>query len=123
MSKVANTYWDDSQMTGNKRSTATRRKAVAERKSKATPQWAAFAIIVSMTFMIALAINLRAYSTMSKEASQHDALNTQIENLTSENLALQDEIHNIKSDSRTIEREARKIGLSRSEEKVPLPVN
>lgn len=123
MSKVANTYWDDSQTTGNKRSTAVRRKAAAERKSKATPQWAAFAIIVSMTFMIALAINLRAYSAVSKEAGQHDALNTQIENLTTENLALQDEIHNNKSDSRTIEREARKIGLSRSEEKVPLPVN
>lgn len=76
-----------------------------------------------MTSMIALAINFRAYSTMSKEAGQHDVLNTQIENLTTENLALQDEIHNIKSDSRTIEREARKIGLSRSEEKVPLPVN
>lgn len=123
MSKVANTYWDNSQTTGNKRSTATRRKAAAERKSKRTPQWAAFAIIVTMTSMIALAINFRAYSTMSKEASQHDVLNTQIENLTTENLALQDEIHNIKSDSRTIEREARKIGLSRSEEKVPLPAN
>lgn len=118
MSKVANTYWDNSQMTGNKR-----RKAAAERKSNATPQWAAFAIIVSMTFMIALAVNFRAYSTMSKEAVQHDVLNTQIENLASENMALQDEIHTIKSDSRTIEREARKIGLSRSEEKVPLPGN
>lgn len=75
-----------------------------------------FTIIVSITFMLALVINFRAYSAMNREAVQHDSLNQQIENLRDENLALQDEIHNIKSDSRTIEREARKIGLARSDE-------
>jgi cell division protein FtsB len=87
-----------------------------KQKSKARQPWVGFAIIVSITFMLALVINLRAYSTMSREAAQHESLNKRIENLTSENLALQDEIHNIRSDARTIEREAKKIGLSRPNE-------
>jgi cell division protein FtsL len=94
-----------------------------KQKPKGTPQWVGFTIIVSITFMLALVINFRAYSAMNREAVQHDSLNQQIENLKDENLALQDEIHSIKSDSRTIEREARKIGLGRSDEKVPLPAN
>ena len=82
-----------------------------------------FTIIVSITFMLALVINFRAYSSMNREAVQHDNLNQQIENLRGENMALQDELLNIRSDSRTIEREARKIGLGRPDEKVPLPAN
>jgi cell division protein FtsB len=84
-----------------------------KQRSKAAPPWVGFAIIVSITFMLALVINLRAYSTMSREANEHESLNKRIENLTTENLALQDEIHNIRSDAKTIEREAKKIGLSR----------
>jgi len=123
LSKVANTYWDNAQTAGIKRSTVVRRTAAAERKAKATPRWAVFAIIVSMTFMVSIAINLRAYMAVSREATQHDTLTTQVESLTSENLALQEEIHNLKSDSSTIEREAKKMGLNRSDEKVPLPAN
>jgi cell division protein FtsB len=87
----------------------------AKRKTKNPPQWVGFTVLVSITFMLALAINFRAYTAMSREAAQHDSLNKQIENLTSENLALQDEIHAIKSDPKAIEREAKKIGLSRPE--------
>lgn len=70
-----------------------------------------------------MAINLRAYSEMSEEASQNTQLNTAIEKLSSENLALQEEIHNLKNDSLTVEREARKIGMSRPNEKVLVPAN
>jgi cell division protein FtsB len=99
-------------------------KAQAIKKNKkGAPKWLGFAIIVSITFMLALVINLRAYSTMSREAAQHELLKTQIENLTTENVALQNEIHGNKNDKATIEREAKRIGLGRSEEKVPLPAN
>jgi cell division protein FtsL len=95
----------------------------AKRKSKGAPQWVGFAIIVSITFMLALVINFRAYSTMNRESTQHDSLNQQVENLRGENLALQDEILSIKSDPQKFEREARKLGLGRPDEKVPLPAN
>jgi len=84
-----------------------------KQRSKAAQPWVGFAIIVSITFMLALVINLRAYSTMSREAAQHESLNQRIADLTTENLALQDEIHTNRSDAKTIEREAKKIGLSR----------
>lgn len=108
---------------GNKKGNAIRRKTTTESNRWITPKWAAFAIIVSMTFMVSLAVNFRAYSSVSKEAEQHDVLNVQLENLTNENMALQEEIHNIKNDSRTIEREVKKNGPNRSTEKVPLPAN
>ncbi len=47
----------------------------------------------------------------------------QLESLTNENLAIQEEVHNLKIDSRFVEQEARKIGLSRPNEKILVPVN
>ena len=75
------------------------------------PQWVGFTAIVAMTFMLALVINFRAYSAMSRESAEHDGLNQQVESLTTENLALQDEIHGLKSSPKAIESEARKMGL------------
>jgi cell division protein FtsB len=43
--------------------------------------------------------------------------------LTNENLVLQEEIHNLKTDSAVIEREARKLGMSRPGEKILVPAN
>jgi cell division protein FtsB len=102
---------------------ASDRAARAKRQSSATPQWFLFLVVVSITFMLCLAINLRAYSEMSAEATQHQQLNTDLGRLSGENLALQEEVHNLKNDSRTIEREARKIGMSRSNEKILVPTN
>lgn len=111
MSKVVATYWT------NSRAVATgggmRRKA-ASREKTSTPQWFLFVVVVSITCMLCLAVNFRAYSEMRSEAEQHSQLSTDVEKLSVENLALQEEIHNLKNDSETIEREARKIGLNRS---------
>ncbi|MCA1639813.1 MAG: septum formation initiator family protein [Acidobacteria bacterium] len=54
---------------------------------------------------------------------QNKRLSIELESLTNENLSIQEEVHNLKIDSRTIEREARKIGMSRPSEKIPVPVN
>lgn len=99
-------------------------KAQGTNKNKnGAPKWLGFAIIVSITFMLALVINLRAYSTVNREAAEFEQLNKQIESLTMENVAIQNEIHNNKNDKPTIEREAKRIGIGRSDEKVPLPAN
>ena len=109
MSKVAATYWDNSQTVLMPRSRS------AKRSSAATPQWFVFAVVVSITFMLCLTINLRAFSEMTQEQHLHENLNLQIETLTTENLVLQEEIYDLKNDEQAIEREARKIGMVRQD--------
>jgi cell division protein FtsL len=99
------------------------RAKTARRTETATPQWFVFAVISLTTFMLCLAINLRAYSEMSIEIQQNQHLSIELEKMTDENLAIQEEIHNLKTDSRIVEREARKIGLSRTNEKILVPIN
>ena len=57
--------------------------------------------------------------------NQNENLQTQIENITSENLNLQEEIYYLQNDSSVIEREARKFGFKRKEKekKVSVPTN
>lgn len=83
----------------------------------------AFAVFASMALVVCLAINFRAFTEMRQEITENQNLTSQIQILTGENVALQDEIHQIKSDSRSIEREARKIGMSRPNEKILVPTN
>ena len=127
MSKVATTYWDNSQTvwTKPKNVTITRKNRLNKEngKSSSTPQWFVFGVVCSITFMLCLTINFRAYSEMSQEMSQNETLTQQVEILTSENLLLQEDIHDLKSDVRAIEREARKMGMSRPNEKILVPTN
>ncbi len=120
MSKVVATYWDNSSAISMPAKT---RAKTARRTETATPQWFVFAIIASITFMLCMAINLRAYTEMSSEIEQNERLSVELERLTNENLAIQEEINNLKTDPRTIEREARKIGLGRPNEKILVPIN
>ena len=73
--------------------------------------------------MLCIAINFRAYSDMTQETLQFEQLNSDINKLSSENLLIQEVIHSLKTDERAIEREARKIGMSRPNEKILVPVN
>ena len=121
MSKVVATYWDNSQTVWTKPHTVTMPQT--KRANTVTPQWVVFAVIASVTCLLCLTINFRAFSEMRQEIDQHETLTSQTEILTTENLSLQEEIHSLKSDSRAIEREARKIGMSRPNEKVLVPTN
>ena len=127
MSKVVATYWDNSQTVWTTPQTVliprnTRAKTLRDTE-RAAPQWLVFAVIASLTCMLCLTINFRAFSEMSQEMSQNQTLTSQMEILTTENLSLQEEIHSLKSDPRTIEREARKIGMSRPNEKILVSSN
>jgi cell division protein FtsB len=127
LNKLATTYWDNPQtislpVGGNRKSRV--QCAAADKSVESTmPQWLVFAVVASMTLMLCLAINLRAYAVMTSEAEQNQRLNVEIEQLTSNNLAIQEEVHNLRTDARSIEREAKKIGLNRPFEKVSLPLN
>ena len=119
MSKVADTYWNSISRDKNRNKKRTRSAA---KSNGATPQWFIFTVIVSLTFMLCLAINFRAFSEMRQQYNERSELNASIEKLTTESLVLQEEVKNLKSDPRTIEREARKIGMSRPNEKVLVPI-
>jgi cell division protein FtsB len=98
------------------------------KKSKAnenygTSRYAALAIVASIAFMLCLTINYRAFSEMSREADENQNLSWQIQNLTEENLALQEQIHNLKTDTDSIRREARRLGLTDRTNEVPVPAN
>ncbi len=120
MSKVVATYWDNNSVVLLPAKT---RAKSAERTETATSQWFVFAIITSITFMLCLAINLRAYTETGTEMQQNQLLSVELERLSNENLAIQEEIHNLKTDSRSVEREARKIGMSRPNEKILVSMN
>ena len=120
MSKVVATYWNNSQAISMP---ARNRMKTARRTESSTPHWFLFVVVVSITFMLCMAINFRAYSEMNAEATQNTQLNTELEKLSGENIALQEEVYNLKNDSRAIEREARKIGMSRPNEKILVPAN
>lgn len=120
MSKVAATYWNNSQTI----SMSTRnRTQKAKRAASKTPHWFLFVVVASISLMICLAINFRALTEMREEVGQNQQLQSDIEKLSVENLAIQEEIHNLRNDSKTIEREARKLGMSRPNEKILVPAN
>jgi cell division protein FtsB len=120
LSKVVNTYLDNKSAGSKVRKTRIRN---TKAEKSATPPWFAFGLIVLVFFMVCLAINLRAFSEMKVEMNQNEALQTEINELTSENMLLLKEVDGIKTDSKTIEREARKIGMSRPNEKILVPVD
>ena len=89
------------------------------RKSGA-PRFAALVIAASIAFMLCLSINYRAFCEMSREVDENQNLSGQVQDLTNENLALQEEIHNLKNDSESIRREARRLGIIGGNEQSPV---
>jgi len=113
LSKAANIYWDNSQS----RSTTVRRTAkprgpVTRTRRRTAPWWLSSLIVTSIFVMLCVSINFRAFTEMREEATQNTRLATQIQSLTDENLALQEEIHALKTNPEIIQREAKKIGIN-----------
>ena len=119
MKKVGAIYWSNSTRASKKKSRGKKKPGA----KKQTPQWFVFTVVVLFTFILCTAINFRAFTEVRKQVSEYSELNTEIETLTTTNIVLQEEIQNLKKDDQTIAREARKIGMSRSNEKVLVPKN
>lgn len=85
------------------------------------PRWVQFAAVLLLTFMITLTINYRAFTEYSSEKGHHTELNDSVQDLTDENIALQEQIHSLKTDPKSVKREAGKYGLKPNEEKVSKP--
>lgn len=92
-------------------------------RESSTPQWFIFAVVVFITFMLCLTVNFRSFSNLMGEMEQNQKLNSEVEQLTNQNLLIQEEINSLKNDPKIIEREARKLGMGRPDEKVFVPTN
>ena len=101
----------------------TTRSTTKRNSNPAARRYVAFAIVTAMAIMLCLTINYRAFSELSREVDENQNLSWQIQNLTTENLDLQEEIHNLKNDPQSIMREAQKMGLVGRESKVPVQAN
>jgi cell division protein FtsL len=93
-----------------------RRKETRKRRSL-LPTIAA----ISLSFLAVATINFKAFSEYSRERAAQHELSEKIEDLTNENLTLQEEIHYLKTDPKRVEIEARKLGLRPRKEKVAEP--
>lgn len=93
-----------------------------ETKSRRT-QWIGIGTAAALTLMLGLTINYGAFSALSKESKENERLEKQIQNVTTENLGLQEQIHFLKHDPATVEREVKKFGLRRPKQKVSVPTD
>lgn len=102
-------------------------KRSSDKKSNANPRskWIGIGIVATLTLMLCLTINYRAFSEFSKESSENEMLEQRIQSVTTNNLSLQEQIHYLKNDPDTVAREARKFGFRRpkEKEKVSVPTN
>ena len=96
-----------------------------QKARRSLPKWLPYGATVVFAAVLCLTVNFRAFSELTREVKQNENLQTQIENITSENLNLQEEIYYLQNDSSVIEREARKFGFKRkeNEKKVSVPTN
>jgi len=92
-----------------------RRNTTKDRTSKTRPQrpfWISALVVVVLTGTLFVAITYRSFSAVTAEVHENEQLNSMIQNLTDENLQLQDEIHSLKTDPKVIEREAKRLGIA-----------
>ena len=81
------------------------------------PRWLPVAASITLVVMITATVNFRAYSSLSNEEQEFENLNQKVQEVTEENLGIQEEIYYLKNDPETIEREAKKYGLVRPDKK------
>lgn len=91
---------------------------VSRPKRRLMPRWVPIAASLTLVLTITATINLRAFRELQTEQQQHQELNQRVQQMTDENLGLQEEIYYLKNDPDTIEREAKRYGLVRPQKKL-----
>lgn len=99
------------------------KKGAQKKDRNPRSQWIGIGIVATLTLMLCLTINYRAFSQFGKEAAENEMLEQRIQAVTGNNLSLQEQIHYLKNDPDTVAREVRKFGLRRSNEKVSVQTN
>ncbi|MBX3282664.1 MAG: septum formation initiator family protein [Acidobacteria bacterium] len=93
-----------------KRRSGTNNKKVKAQRQR--PFWLTALVVFSLVGILFVAITYKSFSAVTAEVRENEQLNSTIQNLTDENLQLQDEIHSLKTDPKVIEREAKRLGIA-----------
>jgi cell division protein FtsB len=93
---------------------------VSKPKRRIMPRWVPVAASLTLVLSITATVNVRSYIDLANEQRSHEELNQQVQQMNEENLGLQEEIYYLKNDTDTIEREAKKYGLVRPQNKLKL---
>ena len=83
-----------------------------EKTKRQRPFWISFLVVLTLAGTLFVSITYRSFSAVTAEVRENEQLNSMIQNLTDENLQLQDEIHSLKTDPKVIEREAKRLGIA-----------
>jgi len=98
------------------------RGPIKKKRERIIPRWVPIAPVFTLAILLCLTVNYRALADLGRESAENERLNNEIREEMIQNIALQEQIHYLKNDSATVEREVKKFGLTRSEEKVSKPV-
>ncbi len=107
----------------NTRVRRTRRDEIArvsKPKRRILPRWVPIAASLTLVLSITATVNVRSYIDLANEQKDNEELNQRVQQMNDENLGLQEEIYYLKNDTDTIEREAKKYGLVRPQNKLKL---
>lgn len=87
-------------------------------KRRILPRWVPVAASLTLVLTITATVNFRAYRELQQEQQHNTELNQKVQQMTDENLGIQEEIYYLKNDTETIEREAKRYGLVRPQKQV-----
>ena len=80
-----------------------------EKPKRVVPEWLPVLAALTLTGMLVLTINYRAYSELTSEKEEFQELNEKVQRATTENLSVQEEIYYLKTDPQSTEHETRKV--------------
>jgi cell division protein FtsB len=134
VSRVANSYWVDERIRGQRVSPRTNSslasvqqisleilgtRAEVRRRGGIIPSWVVFGMILLATFAVCVTVNMRTRAKVHIAAQQLTAMQTDVETLRNVNQSLKAEVQKLRTDPRTIELAARsRLNMIRSNEYV-----
>lgn len=119
--KAENISWGKRTTTRCRVRSSGRTRVTTERRT--WPLWASGLSMFLMFAIVVFALNYRGIIEARDEARQNEILNTKVQSLLDENVALQLEINTLKTDKTAIEREASRIGLDLKAQTSLVPSN
>ena len=131
---LANTYWADERIRSQRVAPRTSASLASvqqisleilgtrtevRRRGGIIPSWVVFAMILLATLAVCVTVNLRTRAKVQIASQQLTAMQTDVEVLRNVNQSLKAEVQRLRTDSRTIELEARaRLNMVRSNEYV-----
>lgn len=122
MKRVANTYWTDDRLRAQRvaeralpnlptASELSREligtRAEVRRRGGLIPSWVIFGMIILATAFLCGAATMRTRAEMNAASAQHEAMSSEVQNLSRSNASLRAEVTRLRNNKRAIESAAR----------------